>query len=1660
MLFMIEKTPDRKPKRDWQRVLFRVVSLVVLVAMLCSSSLTTILTAAESAPGEAQPSAPADGAQPDRTGETASPNNNTSYTIYFAAPQNWAGYTVKANVLRGDGNNWQEVPMTRTGETYTYDSVQYNIYSAYVTEKYGGFDVIQFRKYNGATLQEQYVAASSWVTNDVIQNKIWVPNGGGWREYQPDSGGGTARRIYFDATFSKLSYAGSAGGAYSIPAPDGTIRYYATGSAGNREGSMTKAAAHTVGGHTWNDVYYVDLPEGYNLIVFSSFDMNGIDNLGGHGESTGKLTIPSNLEAPCFYPDTGDKTVYDGGQRGGYWAECYTVQDAAAAKNTDVVDITREAFAAQQDTMYLKTTFYDYYTDYELNGSNRDTYTAGNGMSQRNWVPFRQLNQALSEAYKSQSVAWPLYVGHFQPSGKGGTFDDIAGTLNLYGHTNRNYFYASNNSLWDADGGHDEEKSYYAMQGLIHGDLVNGNLMASGGALQFPLFNEGFLRGENSKNAVLGEVYKNVSFPFTKKDVANNGVEYWVFDSRDTTLAMRQDPSTGAYYLKDVGHQGWSKNVNASSEPDRGYAEYGFFPFNATSQTTHANTYNYGYGLRIDQTFRLTENGTVLDKDSKEVPIEFNFAGDDDMWIFIDGKLALDVGGDHGAITAKLNFQTKQAEVQAVKKGGSADQQYKPRTTSFTMEGENTDEHTLTLFFMERGMWGSNLKITFNFPDENQLEVEKQVDTTAVNDLFKSVFDSQSLFTFSIKNLATHYGAAASQGETYDPISISLQDGTAQPSNSGNQFDRMFWQGKTSLHWHAGIGDDTSTWRHRRYGVFTMNSPVDVVSHMDKLSFDIWYDADSFSLNDLYLQLVDADATIATLVADQSGSGDADALGCIGASSRLSGKTYGAAGTASRQWVRITLDLDKLDRGSSFDRTRVKYIRFGCNNAATIYLAGFKFEPEAEEHTPTGFVSKQYDVPDYGSSATGSYQNASGAVYTSNLTGSKAYVVDADGRFVLESGEILNFHDQFRRGSYIYLEEVLSEQEQKLYTTSWTMYEDDVPVGAFGTGSWVTNPASIPAMVGVSGTLVSDGRTERLGSGSDPEGHSYQNGNSYNGVRPSEGGFVFRSYRSPDSTETTTKIKAVFTNVVNTGSLTVAKAASPGITGTYTFYVQFYDVGGLGLEAQTITTSFTLSPGKSHTIDGIPVGTQFSIYEVNPSDDSFLEKVTTGGETLEPMSGSIEGQNAAYVTGTVSGKQTYTYTFTNASRPVVSLVLTKRWVEGGAALADDDVPATIFVTLQRRQAGGDWETVSNNVAVRRGYQPWSSFTYTFRDLDKYVDYTAASPALWEYRVLELDESGKPAQEGGKVSDAFTVSYGAVTPSADGKTLSAAITNTREEKLSINVTKRWTYQDGTAYSAGLPELVQAQVQRSADGGKTWAAVQTFNITKTQGWQQTISDLPKRDASGAVYTYRVVELDASGNALDAGSLVSYSGTDYVVSYDPQGNNHTITNSMRPSATLSITKRSAVDDKLLAGVVFRLEKLTSAGEADTSFPARELTTDADGVCTPAGLKAGTYRLTETKAANGYALLSEPITVVLTQTADGRGFTATVNGVSATTATSGSVTSVECTVYNKPILQMPQTGGAGGLEFWILGGLCITAIPLLLYYFTSYRKGGKQRT
>ena len=1157
-----------------------------------------------------------------------------------------------------------------------------------------------------------------------------------------------SRTVYFDATYSKLSYKGSADAAYSIPAEDGTFKYYISGDGKEAiEGDMTLVSSHSENGHTWKDVYRAELPEGYTNIAFFGFDPSGATNFGEHGESTNTLTIPTDLDNPCFYADAGDTVVYDGGQRDGYWDEVYTIRNAEAKKSKDVVDIAQDNFTRASDTLYVNSTFYDYYTDYELNGNNRDKYPGGNGTSYRNWVTYREFDQALSDYYQANGSSIPLYVGHFQPSYSdwGYQFSGIASTLNLYGYDNYNNFFSTNNSALDINGNNNGSYARIA-KGLVNGTLADGNLVATKEGAILPLFNEAFLLGNNSKNAAIGDVYHNVAFPFKQEDLDNNGVKYWVFDSSKTTLLMRQDSATGEYHLQDPGKLYENcTNLNSSSALQD---KHGFFPFNETSTSGSANTYNYGFGAKLEFNFRLTKDGTVNDKDGKDVPIEFNFSGDDDVWVFIDGKLALDVGGAHGPAKGTLNFNTLKATVSDIK--ASAGDKNPTKVTDFTLNGEKTAEHTLTMFYMERGMWESNMKVTFNFPDENQLQVEKQVDTTSVNSLFSDLFKDTSIFNFSIKNLATHYGEKKVTSNAAKPLRIAEQDYTVAPTHKDNIFakDESGNSNFTgSVHWHAKEDDADSNYRDQRYGEVTLGSTVDI-SKMAYLEIKFYYDyMDTPSLSNMYLQFVDSSGKIG---------------GNLGTET-LSGRTYGAVSMKSKEWVTVKLDLSKMSWSAGFDKTKLSKIRFGYNYPRDFYLKDFVFRPTVEISEPTGFVTKQYEIPDYGSATSGKLKILEGATYTSTSTKRDARVIGDDGEFVLEDHETITFKDQFRRGSYIALKE---EVDSDLFDTTWTMYENGQAVAGMGTGTTVTNASSIPSMTNHTGTAIDDGRTEQYINENDADGQAQAN--AYNGTKPTESTFVFRSYADPDNTTTATKLKAVFYNKVKTGTLKIIKTAAYGeqLSGEYKFRVTFSNVGDLGLEDKPITQEYTIKlngdgqPG-SYEITGIPVGTFLKVEEISTDDGSTLDSIMIDG--IEQPKGTTSAKGYIKSSGT-----TVETIFRNTIKPVVNISVEKLWKNADGSDYKGKLPEKIYVQLQRRQSTGTWASADGNANT---YTELARSIYTgkwqtsFTGLDKDVDYKQEFPIKWQYRVVEVsvgkDGTVTPIENGNAIQlseGRFAVTY--------------------------------------------------------------------------------------------------------------------------------------------------------------------------------------------------------------------------------------------------------------------------------------------------------------
>lgn len=1143
--------------------------------------------------------------------------------------------------------------------------------------------------------------------------------------------------VYYDATLSKLSYEDNKKG---IPNPDSTVYYYATNGNGTEStiGIMTKADKK-IGGHDYNDVYKVTLPEGYMKIRFAANQVINA-NEARNGEATALLDIPSGLTNPCYYGDSSDNVIYDGGNRDGYWGEAYTVRDAETGKGSNVVDVPNATEKRDADKLYVNTTIYDYYSDYELNGSNRDDYKSDIAVNtHRIYQPFRQFNMALSDYYQVNGATSPLYWGNFQNYNDPTDFKNIAGTMNLFGYPNskddsnlyQKFFY-ENNSMWGSDG-NQLSSGNNATQELVADQLNNNSLQlkTDSGTASAPFFDKDFLNGNNSKNTVLGKVYENVTFPFVKDGM------YWSFDSADKeatnkNLQLKHD-ATDEYFLQSNN----ADNEEVKGSTTGGSTEKGnYFPLNSSKQSGKASQLNYGFGQKFDLNFRLTSDGKVLDSDNKRVPIEFNFSGDDDVWVFIDGQLVLDIGGDHAVVTGKIDFANKMATVSSAKNsssGGTSDGEVKKHFPE-ELDTNNyfTKEHTLTMFYMERGLWESNMKITFNFPQENKLTVEKEVDTTGANDIFKNALADVGTFDFEIKNLATsgpstEVSAPSSPEEKkvfndyLDNTSISgtgVYDSNVEviddPTNSE--------KGKIISYYYPGkknATDPQSKTDERLVKIKAKDGNTFNASNSNGykyLQFDVYNKDASASGTDPFVALVDANGTR------------------IGAWASF--LTYnGRNNNIDKQtWKTIRIDLEKLkantlDAGntSEFDFGRVKEIQFAYWDDVTVYLDKFAFvKPASVEKT--GFTTEQKDIPDYGSIESGKLEPVNGAYYQ-NINGDT--IIYSDGLLSIGNKESAIFSDQFRRGSYLSIAE--KNVSSDVFTTTWSLYEN----GAIVNPSYLTSTNFNTVTGGGQGSVenqsgyeVKDGRTEK----------------NLPVKKPTESTIVFRSYANPDSKNAVIDLKAKYVNKLRTGSISLKKELSTRESETqterkYKFIIEYRNVAGMKLEANTgadvIKQTIELEAGQETIISGVPAGTDYTIYEEIPEKaDYSLEKVKV---TDYGNDKNVKAENNV-VTGTVVADDVNStdtaVTFVNTVTPLISISGTKTW-EGGVTA---DTPKNIVVQIQRSISGTDFEQAedkSGNPIPNQVVNIDTDWKYTFTGLLKYVNYQEKPQQEYKYRVVEL-----------------------------------------------------------------------------------------------------------------------------------------------------------------------------------------------------------------------------------------------------------------------------------------------------------------------------------
>lgn len=422
--------------------------------------------------------------------------------------------------------------------------------------------------------------------------------------------------------------------------------------------------------------------------------------------------------------------------------------------------------SSDTELLNVKSTFFDYYNDEEVDGSWRTSLsgfyrTVKSGNTSHNREPYEKFNRAIAQyanGVNNSSWTTPLYFGDFNTDKDGYQKDGYAG----YGVSNlKKFLSVPNNSNATSSG------TSGSVAGLADVTLADNKKLSKNG-VTMPYFDEDWL----VKNGYGTVVHSD--FPM-RKTTDGHGQDYYEYDSLNGKDNCYFDgyenlASGGNLTMNYAGGKSNSVYDALSGFSKSTINNPGFFPFDRRKDHSN-NGYDFGFGMRLDLDFTLGANGKTNGEDTV-----FNFSGDDDLWVYLDGVLVLDMGGDHKMSQGCIDFTTLKSYVNNIdttfqgsdlvykkssdKSGYSYSAEFpalfsddtETRGSSKFNNNNVNAHHTLTVFYMERGMIESNLKVGFNFePITDSLDVTKTVDTSNVNTKLQTAVKNADDFGFAIK---------------------------------------------------------------------------------------------------------------------------------------------------------------------------------------------------------------------------------------------------------------------------------------------------------------------------------------------------------------------------------------------------------------------------------------------------------------------------------------------------------------------------------------------------------------------------------------------------------------------------------------------------------------------------------------------------------------------------------------------------------------------------------------------------------------------------------------------------------------------------------------------------------------------------------------------
>lgn len=1125
-------------------------------------------------------------------------------------------------------------------------------------------------------------------------------------------------------------------------------------------------------------------------------------------------------------------------------------------------------------------------------------------------------------------------------------------------------------------------------QGIVQNTLRDGYPVlspANGGESLAYLFNpDSWQYGKAS--------YKGATHLFQQDDDGyyfyNSADDWAMFDTKNKQFRVSTLPD------------GASHDIDGANEA----TYYGFFPFDTTIAPQyhstnhmvngrHGNKHNHYFGVTMTTPFTQPYGGMVEKSDGKLAPMTFEFSGDDDVWVYIDGVLVGDLGGIHGVSTLDIDFRTGEVKISDVgSKGNTGTYTLKELYGAAGREGSvawngNTfadySTHTMSFFYLERGNQLSNMKIKYNLVGGGSISAQKTL--TSGN---TEIGLRQGQFQYELRG---YY-----DGDSAPVMPIGIPKSRVPVGEEGHDYTSatVGCAADGSVNFGAMQLGAKNAGKTYRYSVREV-VPADATDNGDGTytKDGVVYDGHVHYLAASVVQQQDGSYSIQKTWYSDSGFSQREGSGEIYVPHFYN--SYQSGNDVDLQVKKALLGDALRDGQFTFvlkdsNGNQVDTAKNGADGIAHFSVPGFL---PSDFNNQDGTIKRTYTI---------SEQVPDGATDNGDGTCTKDGIVYTSEQVAVT---VTGTYDSKAAGDPI---AVVTSYDQGTLSAAYEGGKIVAKVtGITGTASIAAETDGAPMPENASVEIGSDG-TADFGSvdfsNVSPGTYKYQ---------VSAGSHVAELEVTTGSHENT--IVPAFSQ------------ADGKLSGTISAQVK-----GLGGTAAISASDGAPAPQKASAQVGEDGSVSFGTVDFSVADEgTYTYTVTVGGKSATV---SVTVKKETQTASGISGTYELTHFVDNTYHLHVVANVGQAYNGKTLALSPSDK-----LGWQRKTA----EVIDGRV-------DFGSVEWWNTDQESH-DFTIRTPEDWNFTVLgsfKIDTpkqgSGTSGKIGTQTSSTVTelsstaVPFSETTSEATSASHEIAVaadipTITNRAVVEVSATKVW--DDNGADSSSHPAVTFHLLQKVGDAQPTKVEGQDRTIkagATGDGLTVTWRNLPKCDADGKEITYSVEEEPLSGYSSQVTGSMNDDG-------------FTVTNT--PSFGFSLLKQGVsadgkTDEGPLSGAQFIIKTDGGYVNGDGSITTDEvtLTTGSDGkIVIPNKLRPGTYVITETKAPSGYQLPKRTMTLVIK--GDGTAeFTSLSGAMSTITKNDQGQFSITVTDV-KAVDHLPVTGGLGVWPLFLVGVAAVAA-------------------